>query len=133
VIKIEPWCLPQIINSIYHRYKMPVPHFYLYLYVKKDSTKIGNVKELLPLGSDLDYTLRMILYNGLKSYMDERDRGDFIVILHEKKYYYKVHLESLGGECYDTPSSFVDRYLDKYKEFKIDGCSLKLEYEIDDS
>ena len=112
---------------------MPVPHFYVYLYVAKESTKIGNVKKLLPAGSDLDYTLRMILYDRLKSYMDERGRGDFIVILREKDHYYKVHLESLGGDYYDTPSSFVDSCMDTYTEFKVDGCSLELEYEIDDS
>lgn len=114
---------------------MPAPYFYVYLFVAKESTKIGTVKELLPprFGSDLEYTLRMILYNRLKSYMDERGRGDFIVILREKTNYYKVHLESLGGDFYDTPSSFIDSCVDTYTEFKIDGCSLELEYEIDDS
>ena len=112
---------------------MPVPYFYVYVYATKESTNIGKVKDMLPPGSDLDYTLRMLLYNRLKSYMDERGRGDFIVILREKEHYYKVHLESLGGDSYDTPSSFVDSCQDTYTEFKIDGCRLDMEYEIDDS
>ena len=112
---------------------MPHPYFYVYLYVQKESTKIQRVKDILPPDTDLDYILRMIIYDGLKSIMDERRRGDYIVILREKENYYKVHLESLGGDYYDTPSAFVDEFLDKYIEFKIDGCTLKLEYEIDTS
>jgi hypothetical protein len=110
---------------------MPVSHFYVHLYIAKESIKIGMVKEMLPPDSDLDFTLRMILYDRLKSYMDERGRGDFIVILREKEHYYKVYLQSLGGESYDTPSSFVDSCLDTFT--KLDGYSLDLEYEIDDS
>lgn len=88
---------------------------------------------MLPPDADLDYVLRMIIYRGLASYMDELHRNDYIVILREKENYYKVHLESLGGDYYDTPSAFVDEFLDKYIEFNVDGCTLKLEYEIDTS
>jgi hypothetical protein len=112
---------------------MQLSHFYVYLYANKESKKIGDVNAMLPADADLEYTIRAALYDGLKSYMDERGRGDFIVILRNKDNYYKVHLESLGGDYYDTPSSFVDSCLDTYKEFKIDGCIHNLEYEIDDS
>jgi hypothetical protein len=69
----------------------------------------------------------------LKSYMDESERGDFIVILREKECYYKVYVESLGGDVYTIPSEFVDKIQDEYIEFKIDGCDLMLEYQIDDT
>ncbi len=112
---------------------MGFSYFYLYLYVNKESTKIGTVKEMLPPDTDLDYELRMILYDNLKSYMDERGRGDFIVINKDKGNYYKVHLESLGDDYYDTPTAFMDEFMDRYVEFKIKKCNLQLEYEIDDS
>lgn len=110
---------------------MPLPYFHVYLFAEKKSIKVGKIKELLPSDHDLDYTMRILLYDRLKSYMDERRRSDFIISVREKEYYYKVHLESLGGDHYDTPSSFINKYRNKYNEFAIDGCSLKLEYEID--
>ena len=112
---------------------MGVSYFYLHLYVDKESTKIGTVMEMLPPDTDLEFELRMILYDNLKSYMDERGRGDYIVILRDKGNYYKVHLESLGGDYYDTPSAFMDSFMDRYIEFKIKNCNVQLEYEIDDS
>jgi hypothetical protein len=42
-------------------------------------------------------------------------------------------VESLGGDVYTIPSEFVDKIQDEYIEFKIDGCDLMLEYQIDDT
>lgn len=110
---------------------MSVSHFYVYLYVNKESIKVRRLIEHLPDGTDLEYELRMILYNNLKSYMDSQGKGDYLVKLVAKDHYYKVCLESLGDHCYDTPLDFIDKYIDSYISFKVPGSTLNLEYEID--
>lgn len=110
---------------------MSVSHFYVYLYANKESIKVQRLIQRLPDGTDLDYELRMILYNILKPYMDSEGKGDYLVKLVAKENYYKVYLESLGDHCYDTPMDFIDKYMDTYTSFKVPGSTLNLEYEID--
>jgi hypothetical protein len=110
---------------------MSVPYFYLYLFLNKESVKVPRLIERLPDNSDLEYELRMILYDNLKPFMDAQGKGDYLVRLVAKENHYKVRLTSLGDHTYEVPLEFIDDYIDKYIDFKVPGSSLSLEYEID--
>jgi hypothetical protein len=110
---------------------MSYPYFYVYFYLNKESVKLERLIERLPDNVDLEYELRMILYDDLKPYMDKKGKGDFLVTLVARDHYYKVYVDSLGDHTYEVPYEFVEMYIDRYISFKVPGSKLQLEYEID--
>ena len=107
--------------------------FYVYLYLNKESVNIDQIIERLPPDTDFKYILRVNLYNALKPFMDRIMCGDFILKMTQKTHYYRIEIVSLGGESYNAPDDFIDKYIEKYNKLYVDGCDLYLEYEIDDS
>jgi glycosyltransferase involved in cell wall biosynthesis len=102
------------------------------LYINKKSVNIRRVLSRIPENADLDYILRMKLFDALNSYMTDIHRDDFMVKLTPERDSYRVHLERLDGTPYDTPGEFIDDYICKYNSFSIPNCNLELEFEIDE-
>ncbi len=106
--------------------------------MNKESTTLEKVNERLPTSVDLEYEVRMTVYDGLKPFMDAAGLGDYTVVLRSKSKYYKVYLESLGGDTYSLPDEYIDKYIDRYKPLTVtvggEGDAMKgirLEYEVD--
>jgi hypothetical protein len=72
----------------------------------------------------LEYYVRMLVNFYLEHHMDKIGKRYFMVKLSEETDGYKVWLEGLEGESYNTPLDFLETYENAYLKFKVPKCNL---------